>query len=75
MTFHVDHTEHDVGIFVTEQEVADVLGCSPVERAVLIIEECAHPSFKPRLREYLDDARGQDNHIPHDVDRAMEWPG
>ncbi len=73
MAFHVDHTEHDVDVFVTEQGVADVRGCSPVERAELIIEECAHPSFRPRLHEYLDGVRGQDNHIPHDVERAVEW--
>jgi succinyl-CoA:acetate CoA-transferase len=73
MAFHVDHTEHDVDVFVTEQGVADVRGCSPVERAELIIENCAHPEFAPELRSYLDDVREQDNHIPHDVQRAAEW--
>jgi len=33
MAFHVDHTEHDIDVFVTEQGVADVRGCSPTERA------------------------------------------
>ncbi|SEV86381.1 acetyl-CoA hydrolase/transferase C-terminal domain-containing protein [Natrinema salifodinae] len=74
MTFHVDHTEHDIDVFVTEQGVADVRGLSPVERAELIVEECAHPSFRPRLRDYLDDVRSQDDHIPHDVARAADWP-
>ncbi|GAA0268957.1 acetyl-CoA hydrolase/transferase C-terminal domain-containing protein [Halobacterium noricense] len=73
MAFHVDHTEHDVDVFVTEQGVADVRGRSPVERAELIIEHCAHPEFAPELRSYLDDVREQDNHIPHDVQRAAEW--
>lgn len=73
MTFHVDHTEHDIDVFVTEQGVADVRGCSPVERAELIISNCAHPSFEPALREYLDGVRKQDDHIPHDVRRAAEW--
>ena len=73
MTFHVDHTEHDVDVFVTEQGVADVRGLSPVERAELIIENCVHPSFKPELRDYLDDVKEQDNHIPHDIERAAEW--
>jgi len=73
MAFHVDHTEHDVDVFVTERGVADVRGLSPVERAERIIEECAHPSFAPELRAYLDDVREQDNHIPHDVARAAEW--
>ncbi|WP_208288447.1 acetyl-CoA hydrolase/transferase C-terminal domain-containing protein [Halobacterium sp. R2-5] len=73
MAFHVDHTEHDVDVFVTEQGVADVRGLSPVERAERIIENCAHPEFAPELRSYLDDVREQDNHIPHDVQRAAEW--
>ncbi|WP_239524494.1 acetyl-CoA hydrolase/transferase C-terminal domain-containing protein [Halogeometricum borinquense] len=73
MTFHVDHTEHDIDVFVTEQGVADVRGCSPVERAERIIEHCAHPSFKSDLQSYLDDVKAQSNHIPHDVARAAEW--
>ncbi|WP_226022815.1 acetyl-CoA hydrolase/transferase C-terminal domain-containing protein [Halomicrobium salinisoli] len=73
MTFHVDHTEHDVDVFVTEQGVADVRGLSPVERADLIIEECAHPSVRSDLRDYLDDVSEGDGHIPHDVARAAEW--
>lgn len=73
MAFHVDHTEHDVDVFVTEQGVADVRGRSPVERAERIIENCAHPDFAPELRSYLEDVREQDNHIPHDVQRAAEW--
>jgi succinyl-CoA:acetate CoA-transferase len=73
MTFHVDHTEHDVDVFVTERGVADVRGLSPVERAEEIIEHCAHPEFTPDLRDYLDDVKRQDAHIPHDVRRAAEW--
>lgn len=73
MAFHVDHTEHDVDVFITEQGVADVRGRSPVERAELIIEHCAHPDFAPELRSYLDDVCEQDHHIPHDVKRAAEW--
>jgi len=73
MTFHVDHTEHDVDVFVTEQGVADVRGLSPVERAECIIENCAHPAVKPDLEEYLDAVEPQENHIPHDVERAANW--
>ncbi|MFW6317698.1 MAG: acetyl-CoA hydrolase/transferase C-terminal domain-containing protein [Halorubrum sp.] len=71
--FHVDHTEHDVDVFVTEQGVADVRGLSPVERAELIVERCAHPEFAPALRSYLDDVCERDYHIPQDVERAAEW--
>ncbi|QAU11607.1 acetyl-CoA hydrolase [Halorubrum sp. BOL3-1] len=72
-TFHVDHTEHDVDVFVTEQGAADVRGLSPVERAELIVERCAHPEFAPKLRSYLDDVRERQYHIPQDVERAAEW--
>ena len=53
---HVDHPEHDTMIFCTEQGVADCRGLSPVERARLIIEKCAHPDYKPMLTEYLEKA-------------------
>jgi succinyl-CoA:acetate CoA-transferase len=72
-TFHVDHTEHDIDVFVTEQGVADVRGLSPVERAELIVERCAHPEYAPELRSYLDDVTEREYHIPQDVERAAEW--
>jgi acyl-CoA hydrolase len=50
---HVDHTEHDVNIIVTEQGVADLRGKSPIERAHAIIENCAHPDYKQLLWDYL----------------------
>jgi len=73
MTFHVDHTEHDVDVIVTEQGVADIRGLSPVERAERIVEECAHPDHRPALEEYLDAVSVQDRHIPLDAERAAEW--
>jgi succinyl-CoA:acetate CoA-transferase len=73
MTFHVDHTEHDVDVFVTERGVADVRGCAPVERATRIVENCAHPSHRADLREYLNHVRGRSGHIPLDIGRAAEW--
>ena len=50
---HIDHTEHDVNIIVTEQGVADLRGKSPIERAKAIIENCAHPDYKQLLWDYL----------------------
>ena len=50
---HVDHTEHDVNIIVTEQGVADLRGKSPIQRAHAIIENCAHPDYKQLLWDYL----------------------
>ncbi|KAL9642079.1 hypothetical protein ABK040_004128 [Willaertia magna] len=53
MCSHVDHTEHDLDVFVTEQGVADLRGLSPRDRAREIINKCAHPDYKPMLTEYL----------------------
>ena len=50
---HMDHSEHSVQIVVTEQGVADLRGKDPLERAKLIIDNCAHPDYKEQLRDYL----------------------
>jgi len=71
--FHVDHTEHDVDVVITDQGVADVRGLSPVERAERIVEHCAHPAFAPELRSYLDDVGERNGHIPQDIERAAAW--
>ncbi len=59
---HLDHTEHDVNVIVTEQGVADLRGKSPMQRAHEIIENCAHPDYRPLLREYLKIACGGQTH-------------
>ncbi|KAL7273178.1 acetyl-CoA hydrolase [Rhizina undulata] len=56
MASHVDQTEHDLDIVVTEQGLADVRGLSPRERARVIIEKCAHPDYKPILLDYFETA-------------------
>ncbi|USZ70174.1 acetyl-CoA hydrolase (plasmid) [Halorussus salilacus] len=71
MVPHVDHTEHDVDAIVTEQGVADLRGKSPRERAREIVDHCAHPTYRERLREYLDDAVAGGGHVPHDLDSAL----
>jgi succinyl-CoA:acetate CoA-transferase len=73
MAAHVDHTEHDVQVIVTEQGLADLRWKSPRERAELIIENCAHPDYKPMLREYFRDAVKLGGHTPHDLDKALSW--
>ena len=66
---HQDHSEHDVNIIVTEQGIADLRGKSPAQRAEGIIENCAHPDYKPLLREYLKIARG--GHTHHNLPAAF----
>jgi len=75
MVSHVDHTEHDVEIIVTEQGLADLRGLSPTQRAHRVIEKCAHPDFRDALRDYYDRAlRSQGGkHTPHLLDEALSW--
>ena len=56
MVPHVDHTEHDIDVLVTEQGLADLRGLAPRERAQKIIDRCAHPEYRPILQEYFDRA-------------------
>ncbi|NLL23017.1 MAG: succinate CoA transferase [Tissierellia bacterium] len=70
---HTDHTEHDVHIVVTEQGLADLRALAPVERAEAIIENCAHPMYRSRLREYLHRAMKQPSHEPHLLEEALSW--
>src|SRR5512138_2695659 len=56
MSPHVDHTEHDLDILVTEQGLADLRGLCPRERAREIISKCVHPDYKPIMQEYLERA-------------------
>jgi acetyl-CoA hydrolase len=56
MCTHVDQTEHDLDVIVTENGLADVRGLSPRERARVIIDKCAHEAYKPILTSYMDKA-------------------
>lgn len=53
---HIDQTEHDLDIIVTEQGLADLRGLSPKERALELIKQCAHPDYKDQLKDYFDRA-------------------
>ena len=70
MVSHMDHTEHDVNIIITEQGVADLRGKSPKERAQAIIENCAHPDYKELLWDYLKLA-GNRAQTPHAIQAAL----
>jgi succinyl-CoA:acetate CoA-transferase len=74
MCSHVDHTEHDTQIIVTEQGLADLRGLSPRKRAQVIIDRCAHPDFRPQLQDYFDRAQRQGAlHTPHILGEALSW--
>ena len=75
MVSHVDHTEHDVHVVVTEQGLADLRWKTPTERAELLIENCAHPSYRPLLRDYFERAgkEAPGKHTPHILSEAFSW--
>lgn len=71
MASHVDHSEHSVDILITEQGIADLRGKDPVQRAETIIENCAHPDYRPLLREYLKIGKG--GQTPHTLRAAYAF--
>jgi succinyl-CoA:acetate CoA-transferase len=75
MVSHVDHTEHDVHVIITEQGVADLRGLPPRFRARRIIENCAHPDYREALLDYFDRAfiGAPGKHTPHLLDEALSW--
>ena len=69
MVSHVDHSEHSVKIIVTEQGVADLRNLCPRQKAEAVIENCAHPDYRPILKEYLKiSSKGQ---TPHNLEAAF----
>lgn len=71
MASHVDHSEHSVDVLITEQGIADLRGKDPVQRAETIIENCAHPDYRPLLREYLKMGKG--GQTPHTLRAAFAF--
>ena len=75
MVSHVDHTEHDVAVVVTEQGLADLRGLSPRQRAKLVIEKCAHPDYRPILWDYQQRSERLSfgKHSPHLMSECLDW--
>ncbi len=75
MCSHIDHTEHDVDVIITEQGIADLRGKAPRERALEIINNCAHPDYKPLLLDYYKRATEATKHAhtPHILQEALSF--
>ncbi len=73
MVPHVDHGSHDVDILVTEQGLADLRGLSPIEKAPIIIQHCAHPEYKDALLAYFNEAKARGGQTPHVLEKALSW--
>ena len=72
---HIDHTEHDTQILVTDRGWPI---CVSRSREHKIIANCAHPSYRNRLGS-LDRAIRAENpngrHTPHLLGEALSWHG
>lgn len=73
MVSHVDHTEHDVDIVVTERGLADLRGLAPRERAPAIIKQCVHPNYQAQLTDYFERASLSGGQTPHILSEALSW--
>ncbi len=71
MVAHADHSEHSVDILITDQGVADLRAKDPVQKAQAIIDNCAHPDYRPLLREYLKIGKG--GQTPHSLTAAFAF--
>ncbi|MDR7328763.1 succinate CoA transferase [Corynebacterium guangdongense] len=70
---HIDHTEHDAMVIITEYGIADLRGLAPAERAKRVIK-VAHPEYRPLLEEYVERAlKGKNVHTPHDLSTALSF--
>ena len=72
MVSHVDSTEHDVDVIVTEWGIADLRGLSPKERVPLMIN-LAHPDYRQQLWDYYNGALEKCGpcQTPHDLSKAF----
>lgn len=70
---HIDHTEHDVMVVITEYGYADLRGLAPRDRVKKMIA-IAHPDYRPQLEEYYERAlQGKNIHTPHDLGTAFNF--
>jgi len=71
---HIDHTEHDINCVVTEQGFAlNTEIRSARRRAEDIINKCAHPHFRPVLRDYLRLSGGGDEPRATSINLLNSW--
>ena len=74
---HVDHTEQDVKVVITEYGYADLRGLAPRQRVPKMIA-LAHPDYRPLLEEYYERALklATDRKMlqtPHDLATAFSF--
>lgn len=71
---HIDHTEHDAMVIITERGYADLRGLAPRDRVKKMIA-IAHPDYQPLLEEYYERAlsKAAGMQTPHDLRTAFDF--
>ncbi len=70
---HIDHTEHDAMVIITEYGYADLRGLAPRDRVAKMIA-VAHPDYRPLLEEYYERAlKNPHQQTPHDLRTAFDF--
>ncbi|NLE98560.1 MAG: succinate CoA transferase [Propionibacterium sp.] len=70
---HIDHTEHDAMVIVSEYGYADLRGLAPQDRVPKMIA-IAHPDYRPLLEEYFERAKASSHQqTPHDLATAFSF--
>jgi len=72
-TPHVDVIHHDVDVVISEFGTADLRGRDDVECAQSIIENCAHPVYRPGLQLALEKALSHGGHHPMVLSGSFSW--
>ncbi|APT85383.1 acetyl-CoA hydrolase/transferase family protein [Corynebacterium aquilae] len=77
MVSHVDHTEQDVKVIITEYGYADLRGLAPRQKVEKMIA-LAHPDYRPMLQDYYDRALAEAKanktmQTPHLLDEALSF--
>lgn len=72
---HIDHTEHETHVFISENGVADVRGLCPKDRAKAIINNVAHPMYRDQLMDYYERAcvACGNSQTPHILSEAFSF--
>ena len=70
---HIDHTEHDAMVVITENGFADLRGLAPRDRVQRMID-IAHVDYRPLLEEYVERAsHSKAQQTPHDLESALSF--
>jgi len=75
MVSHVDHTEQTYTSSSPNGVSRNLRGWRRARRAQKIIDNCAHPDYRPMLQDYFDraSATAPGKHTPHMIEEALSW--